>query len=325
MTKPTSSPCEAARRKAAFFIQPQPGYLRIFGADRLDFVQRQTSNDARSLAPDLAVLTALTSPTGRILDVLYLLQEGDAIEALTLPGYGSKTYNFLQSRIFFMDKVTVIDASGDFSQIDLLGPSIAETLQKLDVDRKPIPKQVQRGHIGRTPVRILGAHPSIGMGVRLIAPVEASLAVQNALAGAGAIALDPEDYHVLRVESGIPQVNKELKEDYTPLETGLQAIVSTDKGCYTGQEILARQNTYDKVTRRLCGLKLTAVPVVGARAWAEDKAVGTITSIAESPRLGVIGLAIVKRPHNQLGTILEIGEQPGNGISGEVVPLPFPI
>jgi folate-binding protein YgfZ len=323
MSKPASSPYEAAQRKAAFSIRPQPGYLRILGADRLDFMQRQTSNDARVLAPDRAVLTALTSPTGRILDVLYLLEEGDTIEAITLPGFGSKTYGFLQSRIFFMDQVTLIDASMDFDQIDLLGPSSAEIMQKLGIDRTPGPNQIQRDRIGQNPIRILGAHPSIGMGIRLIVPAEKSLVVQNALNGAGAIALDPEDYLVLRVESGIPEASRELKEDYTPLEAGLQAIVSTDKGCYTGQEILARQITYDKVTQRLCGLKLNELPELGERAWVEDKTVGTITSVAESPRLGTIGLAIVKRPHDQAGTILELGEQPGSGISGEVAPLPF--
>jgi folate-binding protein YgfZ len=325
MSEPISSAYEAARHKAAFFTRSQPGDLRILGADRLDFVQRQTSNDARALKPDQFVLTTLTSPTGRILDVLYLIQEGDEIEAITLPGYGPKTYSFLQSRIFFMDKVPLVDASADFAQIDLLGPSSAEILQKLGVDHIPVLNQVQRDRIDHASIRILGAHPAIGMGFRLIVPIASSTIVQRALDEAGATALDAESYQILRVESGIPEASIELKEDYTPLEAGLQVSVSTDKGCYTGQEILARQITYEKVTQRLCGLKIKGSPATGERAWVEGKAVGTITSVAKSPRLGMIGLAVIKRPHDQVGKLLELGEQPHSGNSGEVVPLPFSV
>jgi len=323
MAKSTISPYDTARRKAAFFTPSQPGYLRILGDDRLDFLQRQSSNDIHALTPNQALLTALTSPTGRILDVLYLIQEDDVIEAITLPGFGAKTYGFLQSRIFFMDQVTLIDASADFALIDLLGPSVMEILQKLGLNRAPDPNQIQREHIGQTPIRILGTHPSIGIGLRLIVPAETSPAVHNALTEAGAPALDPTEYHILRVESGIPEAGRELREDYTPLEAGLQEIVSTDKGCYTGQEILARQITYDKVTQSLCGMKLSGSTKTGARAWVGDKAIGTITSIATSPTFGTIALAVVKRPHDQVGTILELGEQPRSGISGEVTPLPF--
>ena len=71
-------------------------------------------------------------------------------------------------------------------------------------------------------------------------------------------ALAPEDYETLRVEAGLPAVGHELTEDYTPHETNLAAWISETKGCYTGQEILARQVTYDKITRHLVGLKLDA-------------------------------------------------------------------
>jgi folate-binding protein YgfZ len=102
----------------------------------------------------------------------------------------------------------------------------------------------------------------------------------------------------MRVEAGLPAAGAELSEDYTPLEAGLAAAISSTKGCYTGQEVLARQITYDKVTQHLCGLRLTRRAQPGGRVWAPDGSpVGRVTSAATSPRFGEIALAVVKRPH----------------------------
>ena len=103
--------------------------------------------------------------------------------------------------------------------------------------------------------------------------------VEKIMVDSGAPALDSETYHVLRVESGVPHVGHELIQDYTPLEIGLNSAVSNEKGCYTGQEVLARQITYDKVTQKLCGIKFESEIEPGTRIWVGERTVGILTSV----------------------------------------------
>jgi folate-binding protein YgfZ len=95
-----------------------------------------------------------------------------------------------------------------------------------------------------------------------------------------------------------------LVEAYTPLEVGLDNYISDSKGCYTGQEIIARQVTYGKVTKHLVGLALSDVIEPGGNLEMDGKSIGTLTSIAQSPRFGVIGLGVVRRPHHEVRTEL---------------------
>ena len=100
---------------------PDPGYLRIEGADQADFIQRQTTNDIRRLGLGRSLLTVLPSATARILDVWQLVPEPDAIGVVTLPARGGSTARYLQSRIFFMDKVTLADVSSQIAQFRIGG------------------------------------------------------------------------------------------------------------------------------------------------------------------------------------------------------------
>ena len=316
---------EAAHQAAAFYPLSGSGCLRISGEHRSDFLQRQSTQDIHLLAADRALLSVLTSPTARILDVFYLVYEPEAILALTLPGKAAETANFLKKRIFFMDRVAVEDISSSLVQIDILGPQAAEILQRWAGGPAPDVNQVTLCQPGGIQVQLIGMERSFGLGWRLLAPAEANAALQAGLLQAGASQLRDEEYHVTRVEAGLPALPGELSEDYTPLETGLQAAISDHKGCYTGQEILARQITYDKVTQSLCGLKMEAAAQPGERLWADGRAVGTVTSMAQSPRFGAIALGIIKRPHDQVGTKLAIGdrEQDTQSRGAQVARLPF--
>ena len=134
--------------------------------------------------------------------------------------------------------------------------------------------------------------------------------------------LSAETYEILRIEAGVPAAESELTDAYNPLEAGLQAAISESKGCYTGQEIIARQITYDKVTRRLVGLTSAQELKVGCTVMSEDKRVGAVTSTAISPRLGPIALAYIKRPNDIPGTQVTILDDDST-VAGLVSSLPF--
>ena len=312
---------EAALSGAAFFPQVSAGYLMIGGAGRVAFLQRQTTNDVRLLSPDRALVTALTSPTARILDVLTLLAEPEAIAALTLPERGAETARFLRSRIFFMDKVSVDDASAAYTQVDLIGPKAGEGLGRLGLNRSPQVDEVLSSEVAGGTLRVFGQR---GFGYRLLVPAASSEEIAGRLLEAGTIALSAESYTILRVEAGLPAAGHELVEEYTPLEAGLEWAISDAKGGYTGQEVIARQITYDKVTRHMVGLQVEGELSVGERLWSpqEDRPAGSVTSAAISPRFGPIALGIIRRPFDAPGTQLAVGDKPG-GRTATVTALPF--
>ena len=302
----------AALSGSAFFVLPDGGFLRISGDDRAAFLQRQSSNDVRRLAPGRTVLTVLTTPMARILDVLCLLDEGQSLGALTLPGQSAATYQFLRSRIFFMDKVTVEQASAGLVQIELFGPQAAGAAAGLGVDRLPGPGEWAELQFGGARLRLIGQEREFGPGWLLLVPAEVQSPVVQALEAAGARAVSAEERQVLRVEAGLPSAGAELTEAYTPFEAGLAAAVSDAKGCYTGQEILARQVTYDKVVQQLRALKLEAMLDPGVRLLAEDgQPAGVVTSAVHSPRFGPIALAVLRRPSDQPGVHLHAGTPQG--------------
>jgi folate-binding protein YgfZ len=234
--------------------------------------------------------------------VLRLLQEENSIAILTLPGHATDTFNYLRNRIFFMDKVTLVNASDDYVQLDLLGPQASDLIRQLGADALLEQDHVFDGEIAGESVRVIGAGSPDCLGYRLLVPSNARPAVEATLAELGAARLTADTYQMLRVERGLPAAGFELVDEYTPLEAGLGSAVSGSKGCYTGQEIIARQVTYDKVTQSLVGLQLESPAQPGERIWADGKPIGKITSCVVSPRFGQIALAIVKRPHDQPGS-----------------------
>lgn len=308
---------------ATFFPQPRAGYLTLEGPHRLDLLQRLSTNDLRPLQAGTVIITSLTSPTARLLDVLSVFFEGDTLVALSLPGYGEATLRYLKSRIFFMDQVSVSDFSSAYAQYDLDGIRAAQSLERLGVNPTPGLDQIVATGFKGARLQVIGQRGLVGLGYRLILPREAAPTLEAALERAGVTHLSAEAHHLLRLEAGLPTAGAELTADYTPLEVGLDWTISQTKGCYTGQEVVARQITYDKVIQRLRGLHLEYSVEPRARLWAEGKSVGVVTSAGVSPRFGPIALAIVRRPYDQPGTKLIAGDAPDQGVMSRVVALPF--
>lgn len=319
------------KERSGYFPTVDGSYLRFTGETRQEFLQRQTTNHVDLLTPDRSLLTVLTSPTARILDVLILLDEGDAIGALTLPGRGERTAQFLGSRIFFNDRVTLTNATNESVQVDVFGPKAEVALNRLveTLSKKAAPEAIAAIEISQTVVlgagvRIVRMEPTFGMGYRLLLPRASLNQVAAILEQSGLEQITADEFDCLRVEAGLPSAGHELTEEYTPLETGLLIAVLDSKGCYTGQEVIARQITYDKVTRLLCGLRLSGPAEAGSELISlEGIPAGKLTSAVESPRLGWIGLGVVKRPYLQRGTVLRVGPVEPDGAVAKVGMLPF--
>jgi aminomethyltransferase len=172
------------------------------------------------------------------------------------------------------------------------------------------------------PAYVAGCAPLCGGGAAVYAPPEALAELAAALADAGAAALDADTLDVLRVEAGHGAFGRELSAEYIPLETNLWDAISFNKGCYIGQEIIARMESRGRLAKQLRGLRLPeGLPgglALPAKLAIGDKEAGDLTSLAESPRHGLIGLAYVRSAHAEPGTALEVG-----GAHAEVAALPF--
>jgi folate-binding protein YgfZ len=294
----------AALESATYYRIPIPGYVLITGETRREYLQRQTTNDLDLLTSDRVLPTLLTAPTGRILEYYTLLDNRDSIAMLTQAGHGAGNAAYFQKRVFFNDKVSIQDKSDEWEQIELLGPNAADLLsdfgfpQALDVDEVAMANRQDAE---------LKAFGQIGFGsayrFRLLIP--SSLSDRLSMLLGGTPALSTAAREILRIESVQPG-DPEFSAETTPFELGLDKLVSTTKGCYTGQEVLARQVTYDKVVRRMVQLR-SDHPLTPNSAISKDgKTIGQITSVANSPRLGFIALGIVRKPHEVEGTELTV-------------------
>lgn len=306
----------------SYYPHAKPGLLRITGADRVGFLQRQSTNDLQRLSPGSHLSTVLTNPAARIIDVLQIFHaEPDTLQVITLPGRAEATAIFLKRRVFFMDKVAIENASAGHCLLDVEGPGAEDVLSALGL-QAPGEGSVESGSYAGFPVWLLGQRGPGGQSIRLAAARAAQAALATALENAGAALLSPADYETRRVEAGIPGPAGELVEEYTPLEAGLQALISASKGCYTGQEVIARQITYDKITRSLIGLRLDGPVSAGSRVQAAGATAGTVTSYTHSDRLGHLALAMLKRPHFEPGTDITVPTDDGV-VLGVTAALPF--
>jgi len=301
----------AARQAVTVMDRSPMGRLRIAGRDRLDFLQRMSTNDMSQLAPGQGCVTVLTTAIGRIVDRLTVYAEAETLLALTSEGQAELVRRWLGRHIFFMDQVTLADETETTGLLALYGPRAGELVQAaLGADATDLPRHAWR----RTPWNeaevTVAAADALGAGgaFHLIAPAEVVPGLWARLLDAGAsLGVRPmgeEAYEALRIAAGQPRFGRELSEEYIPLEAGLWDAVSFSKGCYIGQEIIARMESRGKQARQLVGLRLAALPPTGeVILQAGGQRIGRLTSAAHLPE-GVVGLGYVRTAYATPGTPL---------------------
>ena len=295
---------------------------RIFmrGRDRAALLHRLSTNDIERLKPGEGTLTVLTTPIGRIIDLLTVHALDDALLIVTSPDQGPPVFGHLRRNIFFNDQVTLEAAGRTHAQMALYGPKAACLIAELtgaaiDLPLHGITTTVIAG------VRLLIARrkPIGGDSFTLYIPSDGYDAVYAALL-TSATPIDSDTLDVLRIEQGYGAFGRELSQEYIPLETGLLDAVSFSKGCYVGQEIIARMESRGRLAKRLCGLQLSQPVASPAKLVCDGRDAGDLTSAAVSPRFGPIALAYVRTVYAEPGTVVGVE---GTGVTGRVVELPF--
>jgi tRNA-modifying protein YgfZ len=306
----------AAHSGAVVVRRSHEGRLRAVGRDRLDLLHRMSTNDLLTLAAGQARPTVLTTPIARIVDQLWVLNRGETVLCLTGPGRATTVRRWLAGYIFYNDKVKFEDATAELGQMGLFGAGAAAVAEALLGGAAEL---AENHFLDDGELLVWRGRPLAGDGFTVIAPAARLEALWAQALAAGAVPAGEDAFQLLRLEAGQPG-NAELSEDYIPLEANLWPAVDFHKGCYIGQEIIARMESRGKLARRLVGLRLAAPVAVGAevRAAAEGPAAGTVTSAGELPGLGPVALAYLKTAQASVGTRVLVGDT-----SGEVVELPF--
>jgi len=309
------------------------GVVTVRGPDARDFLHRLTTSDVRGLLPGQGDHAVFVSSKGRILFHTVVLAVGDRLLLIHRAPGTAELLAWLD-RYHFAEDLEFEDAGDRFRALLVFGEEAREVATRVaGVDLRgrgllvPASATSGWGEIVAATWWSLGGHPA----VLLLVPEAAVEAAFDDLLAAGAVAVGQTAFESLRIASGLPEPFHELTEERNPLEAGLRSAVCFTKGCYVGQEVIARLNTYDKVSRRLVHLRLAGGEPArpGDELLHEGRAVGTISSVDASPDVeACAALGFVKRAHARSGARLDrhsAGRSlEGVAVVGEPVELPGP-
>ena len=310
---------QAARQGVAVCDRTHWGRIQVSDDDRINFLHNQSTNNFQILKPGQGCDTVFVTSTARTIDLATAYIMEDSVLLLVSPQRRQYLMQWLDRYIFFADKVKLADVSEQTATFSLIGSYSDLLLEKLGATE--IIGQPYGNHkkilLGDIEVRVAVGNGLAIQGYTIIVPAEAAAKVWQLLLDNGAIALGDRVWQQLRIEQGRPVPDNELTDDYNPLEAGLLHTLSFEKGCYIGQETIARLNTYKGVKQQLWGIRLNAPVEPGTVLMVGDEKVGKLTSYTET-ELGAFGLGYVRTKAGGVGLKVKAGE-----VEGEIIDLPF--
>ncbi len=322
---------EALRETAGVVEGSGRRLVRVWGERARDMIGGLVTNHVAGLGPGRALYTFMLTPKGRPVSEMRVLVLAPSELWLDLPAAcAGPTLEHLKR--YLPPLYARFEPREDVTRLSVIGPRSARVIASL-------PAAPPLGELAPLEVRALEAdgaaafapllvrrEPVEGPGADLYLPAAGAAALRSELlratAAAGGGEVGPAAYEAWRVERGIPVYGAEIDLEIFPQETGQEGrAISFDKGCYTGQEVVARIHFRGHVNHRLAGFRFEGtVPEPGTELFGEDRPRGRVTSAVVSPRLGPIGLGYVRR-ETAPGTRLAVGS--AGGPAADVVELPF--
>jgi tRNA-modifying protein YgfZ len=308
---PASSDYRTATEACGLLDRSERGKLALTGRDAKSFLQGQVTNDVEALSPGEGCYAAFLTPKGKMLGDLRILDAGDEIVLDTERVALQELFNMIRRFSIGFD-VELHKRTLERGLLSLLGPQSGAIagggLGELEHSHAALA-------VGGIEARAIRTD----LGVDLLCDAADVDGLRAALTGAGVMPVSEAVGECLRVEHGRPRYGVDLDDTVIPQEAGLnERAVSFTKGCYVGQETVARLHYRGKPNRHLRGLRLTEVAQAGDELTYDGRVVGRLGSVALSLRFGPIGLALVRR-EAPVGSVVTVGD----GSPGDVVELPF--
>jgi folate-binding protein YgfZ len=300
------------REECGLLDRSTRGKVLVGGPDGAEYLQGQLTNDVEALEQGEGQYAALLDRKGHMqADMRVLRPKPEEILIDTEPEALAATLRHLQMYSVGRE-VAVTDVTAERAILSLVGPRSVEV-----AGTAALPENAcEEADVGTVACLAVGTRD----GIDLIAPAADAERLTKALRAAGAVPVSATAVELLRIEAGVPRFGAEMGNETMPAEAGIvDAAVSFTKGCYIGQETVARLHYKGRPNRRLRGLRLSAPAAPGAAVRLGEKEVGSLGSAGLSPALGPIGLAILRR-EAEPGTEVAVGE---DGVTAQVIDLPF--
>jgi folate-binding protein YgfZ len=317
---------EAVRERAGVIDRSDRGKIEVTGKDRATFLHGLVSNDVKGLTPGQGAESALLDVHGKVtaLLVVHCLADRLILETdreLTAPLLAGI------DRYLFAERAELEDVTPASGILTVAGPVARKTVEQAAGGPVPDLKRWQHAVLPweGAEIRIVRTEETGEEGYDLWVPTERLGALWDRLREAGARPVGRDAWDILRVEAGVVRYGADVDASTLLLEAPLADAYSLNKGCYLGQEVVARITYRGHVNRKIVGFRFgdASVPARGAPVLVEGKEVGRITSAVRSPALGVaLALGFLRREHFEPGTRVEV-RHGDESLAAEVAPLPF--
>lgn len=293
------------------------GMLEMTGADRLRFIHNQTTNAFTHRQPGEGCDTVFVTATARTLDLATVYLTETNLLIVTSPGQAQPLMDWMDRYIFPADKVALANHTGGLALFSLIGPSSPALIQSLGATLAPEAPYGQHGCLPDLGWRVAAGSGLGWPGYTLFGPMAHAAEVWQRCGQAGAFPAGEQLWERWRIQQGRPMPGTELTDEVNPLEAGLWHTLSFDKGCYIGQETIARLNTYRGVKQQLWGLRLSQWAAPGEILYRDEEKVGRLTSVVET-EAGVLGLGYLRTKAGGEGLTVTVG-----AAKAQVVDIPF--
>jgi folate-binding protein YgfZ len=301
----------ALRERAGVLERPGRRLFAIDGSEAAEYLQGQLTNDVEAPAPGGGCYSALLDRKGRMQGDMRVLRSADGFWIETEAEAGDVVLRHLQMYKIGRD-VTIEDLSEERAVVSVIGPGAHEIALGGPLAPEHAHREAEVGGVA-------GVAVATDAGVDLLLPAGELRRAMEALLAAGAEPVSEGAAEILRVESGRPRFGREMGTATIPQEAGInERAVSFTKGCYIGQETVARLHYKGKPNRHLRGLRLSGPADGGEPIRSGEREVGRVGTAVVSPALGPIALAIVRR-EAEPGASVAVGD----GLDAEIVELPF--
>lgn len=308
------------------------GKIRVTGDDRVKWLQSIISNDILPLTPGQGRYSSFLTHKGKMITYFRVYMQTDTVTLEDVGEIGDTTFQTLRKFLLYGTKAKMENCAESWGLLLVSGPKADQVIQSafgVEVtDLQPV--NFVTAHIGGCHTLVIRTEETGETDIEILLPVSGLVSAWTSLLEAGAqFGLKPIGRHALealRMEAGIPKAGPDLNEEIVPPEAHLEdKAFSLSKGCYPGQEVVARMDTYGNVRRHLVGLVLKdpTIPPKGAKLFSGDREVGWISSAAHSPQLNkVIAFGFPLRDFSAPDTTLTV-DIDGARHEATVHPLPF--
>ncbi|PWA69089.1 glycine cleavage T-protein family [Artemisia annua] len=298
------------------------GRIRVSGDDRIQFLHNQSTANFEALSEGRGCDTVFVTPTARTIDIAQAWIMKTAVTLVVSPSTSESISKMLNKYIFFADKVEIQDISDKTCLFAIVGPKSNQVM--MDLNLGDLIGQPYGSHkhysVDGNPVTVAVGSVISEEGFSLLMPPAAAGLIWKTLLSHGATPMGSNAWETYRIIQGRPAPGSELTDEFNVLEAGLWNAISVNKGCYKGQETIARLITYDGIKQKLWGIQLSSVVEPGSPITVEGKKVGKLTSYTGGNKGNEhFGLGYIKKKAASKGDTVVVGDN----VSGTVVDVPY--